>query len=122
MSPAHIAEVEAPGQLGSPTPKSDVIGPSPSKYLRALDTITVHTSMMAGGRYSIYRLLDLARKESIKPLTIESLVYDQFLMILKEDIQFDMVQYTISYRYAKDVRVPISNERLWKAAIMDMHI
>jgi hypothetical protein len=122
VSPAHIAEVEAPGQLGSPALKSDAIGPSPSKYLRALDTITVHTSMVAGGRYSICRLLDLARKESIEPLTIESLVYDQFLTILKEDIQFDTVQHTISYRYAKDVRVPIGNERSWKAAIMDMHI
>ena len=78
--------------------------------------------MVAGGRYSIFRLLDLARKESIKPLTIESLVYDQFLTILKEDIQFDTVQHTISYRYAKDIRVPIGNERSWKAVIMDMHI
>jgi hypothetical protein len=122
VSPAHITEVEAPGQLGSPVPTSDAIGSSPSKYLRALDTITVHTSMVAGGRYSICRLLDLTRKESIEPLTIESLVYDQFLTILKEDIQFDTVQHTISYHYAKDVRVPIGNERSWKAAIMDMHI
>ena len=122
VSPAYIAEVEAPGQLGSPASTSDAIGPSPSKYLRALDTITVHTSIVAGGRYSICQLLDLARKESIKPLTIENLVYDQFLTILKEDVQFDTVQHIISYRYAKDIRVPIGNERLWKAAIMDMHI
>ena len=90
--------------------------------MQALNTITVYTSMVAGGRYSIYRLLDLARKDSIKPLIIESLVYDQFLIVLKEDIQFDMAQHTISYHYAKDVRVPIGNEHLWKAVIMDIYI
>jgi hypothetical protein len=76
VSLAYIIEVEVPGQLGSSAPTSDAIGLSLSKYLRALDTITVHTSMMAGGRYSICWLLDLARKKSIKLLTIKNLAYD----------------------------------------------
>src|SRR6266436_9683048 len=121
-SPGHITAAGPQGRLRSPAPTSDAVGPSPSKCLRALDTITVHTSMVAGGRYSICRLLDLARKESMEPLTIESLAYDQFLTVLREDIQFDTVQHTVSYRYAKDIIVPIGNERSWKAAIVDMHI
>jgi hypothetical protein len=51
---AYIIEAKALGQLGSPTPTSDAIGPSPSTYLQTFDTITIHTSMVAGGRYSIY--------------------------------------------------------------------
>ena len=107
-----ITKAEVPDQLRSSALTSDAISPSPSKFLRALDTITVHTSMVAGRRYSICRLLDLARKKLIEPLIIESLAYDQFLMILREDIQFDTVQYTISYCYVKNVRVPIGNECL----------
>jgi len=95
-------------------------GPGPDRTVASL--IMVHTSMVAGGRYSIYWLLDLARKESIEPLTIESLAYDQFLTVLREDIQFDTVQHNISHCYAKDAIVPIGNERLWKAAIVDLHI
>ena len=78
--------------------------------------------MVAGRRYSICRLLDLARKDSNEPLTIETLAYDQFIMVLREDIEFDRVKHRISYCYTKDTMVPISNERLWKAAIVDMHI
>jgi len=76
MLPAYIIKAKAPGQLESPAPTSDTINPNLSKYLWALDTITVHTSMVAGRRYSICWLLDLVRKESIKPLTIKSLAYD----------------------------------------------
>jgi hypothetical protein len=122
VSPVHITDVEAQGRLGSPALMSDAVDPRPSKCLRSLDTITVHTIMVAGGKYSICRLLDLARKEPIDPLTIESLAYEQFIAVLREDIQFDTVKHTISYRYAKDIVVPISNERSWKAAIVDMHM
>jgi hypothetical protein len=84
--------------------------------------ITVYTIMIDGGKYSICWLLDLVRKESINPLTIESLAYKQFIVVLREDIQFNTVKYTISYYYAKDIIVSISNEQLWKAAIVDMYI
>lgn len=121
-SPAHTTDMEVQDRLRSPAPTSNVVGPRPSKYRRSLETITVHTSMVASGRYSICRLLDFASEESIEPLTIDSLAYDKFITVLGEDIQFDTVKHTISYSYAKDIMVPITNERSWKAAIVDMHI
>lgn len=121
-SSAHVTDSDDQGQVRLPAPTSEAVGPHPSKCPQALDTITVHTNMVAGGRYSICRLLDLARKDSNEPLTIETLAYDQFITVLREDIQFDRVKHRISYCYAKDTMVPISNERSWKAAIVDMHI
>ena len=122
VSPAHVTDADDQDQPRPLAPTSDAVGPHPSKCPRALDTITVHTSMVAGGRYSICRLLDLARKDSFEPLTIETLAYDQFITVLREDIQFDRVKHGISYCYAKGTMVPIYNERSWKAAIVDMHI
>jgi hypothetical protein len=110
-SPAHVTDTNDQDRLRSPPSTSNSVGPHPLKYLRALETITVHTSIVASGRYSICRLLDFARKEPIKLLTIDSLAYDKFLTVLREDIQFDKVQHTISYHYAEDVRVPIGNEQ-----------
>jgi hypothetical protein len=72
VSPVHITDVEAQGRLGSPALMSDAVDPRPSKCLRSLDTITVHTIMVAGGKYSICRLLDLARKEPIRLATVRS--------------------------------------------------
>jgi hypothetical protein len=84
VSSVHITDVEAQGRLGSPALMSDAVDPRPSKCLQSLDTITVYIIMVAGGKYSICRLLDLARKKPIDLLTIESLAYEQFIASRKE--------------------------------------
>ena len=54
-------------------------------------------------------------------VTIESLVFDRFTSILKEDIQFNSAKHSIFYDCTKGMVVAITNERSWKAAIGDMY-
>jgi hypothetical protein len=54
-------------------------------------------------------------------LTIESLSFDRFVSILKEEIQFDPAEHGIFYSCTRGMTVPIPNERAWKAAIGDMY-
>ena len=54
-------------------------------------------------------------------VTIESLAFDWFTSILKEDIQFDSTKHGIFYYCTKGMAVAITNERSWKAAIRVMY-
>ena len=78
--------------------------------------------MVADGRCTICQILDFVRQGSSGSITIESLAFDQFIAVLKEDIQFDTARHSISYSCTKGIMVPIANERSWKAAIGEMHI
>jgi hypothetical protein len=84
--------------------------------------MTVLISMVAGSQSTICQIRDLVRPGSSGSITIESLAFDQFVTVLREDIQFDIARHSISYHCTKGITVPIANERSWKAAIWEMHV
>jgi hypothetical protein len=54
-------------------------------------------------------------------VTIESLEFDLFTSILKEDIQFDLTKHGIFYYCTNGMAVAITNKRSWKAVIRDIY-
>jgi hypothetical protein len=56
-------------------------------------------------------MVDFLMQGSSGNMTIESLVFDQFTSILKEDIQFDWTKHNIFYCCTKGMAVAITNER-----------
>ena len=77
--------------------------------------------MVTSEKCTICRIVDFVMQDSSGDVTIESLAFDWFTSILKEDIQFDSAQHSIFYRCTKGMVVAIINERSWKAAIGDMY-
>ena len=67
-------------------------------------------------------MVDFVMQDSSGNVTIESLAFDRFTFILKEDIQFDLAKHSIFYCCTKGMAVAITNERSWKVAIGDMYI
>ena len=97
-------------------------GKQQSNRPRTLDTITVLINMGKGGLSTICRIRDFVKEGLSDGITIESLVYDQFMTVLQEDIQFDTAKHSISYCCNNSITIPIANERSWKAAIGEMYI
>jgi hypothetical protein len=81
----------------------------------------VFITMGTGGRCTVCRMMDFVMQQLSSSLTIESLSFDQFISILKEDIQFDPAKHGIFYSCTRGMTVPIVNERSWKAVIGDMY-
>jgi hypothetical protein len=81
----------------------------------------VFITMVASEKCTICRMVDFVMQGSSGNVTIESLAFDRFTSILKEDIQFDSAKHSIFYRCTKGMAVAITNERSWKAAIGDMY-
>jgi hypothetical protein len=110
-------------------------GQYPSTRTRALEANTVLVkrleagqswfetgqSWFEAGQSTICRMQDLAREGIHNNISLNNLVYNQFITILQEDIRFDLVRDVISYRCTNDTIVPIWNERSWKAAIGEMY-
>jgi hypothetical protein len=109
----------------------DVTEPSSSKaepadelrpfHVRTLESIMVFITMVMSERCTICRMVDFVMQGSSGNVTIESLEFNRFTSILKEDIQFDSAKYGIFYYCTKGMAVAITNERSWKAAIGDMY-
>jgi hypothetical protein len=83
--------------------------------------MTVFIRRLEGEQSTICRMRDLIRDIPKGNINIDDLVFDQFITVLKEDINFDPTKDTISYRGADDIMLPIANERSWKAAIGEMY-
>jgi hypothetical protein len=110
-------------------------GQYPSTHTQALEANTVLVkrleagqswfevgqSWFEAGQSTICRMQDLAREGIHNNISLDDLVYNQFITILQEDIMFDLVQDVISYHCTNDTIVPIWNERSWKAAIGEMY-
>ncbi len=75
-----------------------------------------------GGPSTICRVRDFIKRGLSDSITVESLAYDQFMIVLWEDIQFDMAKYIISYCCTNGIAIPIANEWSWKAVIGEMYI
>ena len=86
-----------------------------------LDSIIVLITMGTGRRCTVYRMVDFVIQQISSSLIIESLLFDQFVSILKEDIQFDLAKHVIFYSCTREMMVSITNEQSWKAAIGDMY-
>ena len=78
--------------------------------------------MVACGRRSIFQIPDFAGQGAGGDITIESLVFDQFITVLKEEIQFDTAKQSISYCCSKGITMQITSDRTWKAVIREMHM
>ena len=101
-------------------PPQDVTEPPPSKAepaderkpfrVRTLESIMVFITMVTNERCTICRMVDFVMQGSSGNVTIESLAFDQFTSILKEDIQFDSTKHNIFYRCTKGMAVAITNE------------
>ena len=129
-SPDHGSEIMDQGRnlettlSGSEaaTDSKPEIGSDPrTKGIRTLDSIMVFITWGTGGRCTICRMVDFVTQGLSSSLTIESLSFDRFVSILKEEIQFDPAEHKISYACTRGMTVPIANERTWKAAIGDMY-
>ena len=90
-------------------------------HIRILESIMVFITMVTNEKCTICRMVNFVVQGSSGNVTIESLAFDRFTSILKEDIQFDSAKYSIFYRCTKGMAVAITNERSWKAAIGDIY-
>jgi hypothetical protein len=111
---------EPPPSMGEPADEPKTDKPKPFR-IRTLESIMVFITMATSERCTICRMVDFVMQGSSGNLTIESLAFDRFTSILKEDIQFDSNEHNIFYRCTKGMAVAITNERSWKAAIGDMY-
>ena len=89
--------------------------------VRTLESTMVFITMVTSEKCTICRMVDFVVQGSSGNVTIESLAFDRFTSILKEDIQFNSDEHNIFYRFTKGMAVAITNERSWKAAIGDMY-
>ena len=89
--------------------------------VRTLESTMVFITMVTSEKCTICRMVDFVVQGSSGNVTIESLAFDRFTSILKEDFQFDLVKHSIFYHCTKGMAVAITNERSWKAAIGDMY-
>ena len=64
---------------------------------------------------------DFVQEGLYKDISVDNLVYTQFITVLQEDIMFDPAKDTVSYCCIDDIMVLIKNERSWKAAIVEMY-
>ena len=104
-----------------PASKAEPAGEPKPFRVRTLESIMVFITMVTSERCTICRMVDFVMQDSSGNVTIESLAFDRFTSILKEDIQFDFTKHNIFYRCTKGMAVAITNERSWKAAIGDMY-
>src|SRR5580692_2558530 len=104
-----------------PLTKAEPVDEPKPFRVRTLESIMVFITMVASERCTICRMVDFVMQGSSGNLTIESLEFDRFTSILKEDIQFNSNEHNIFYRCTKGMPVAITNERSWKAAIGDMY-
>ena len=89
--------------------------------VQTLESIMIFITMVASEKCTICRMVDFVMQDSSGNVTIESLAFNRFISILKEDIQFDLAKHSIFYRCTKGMVVAITNEQSWKAAIRDMY-
>ena len=54
-------------------------------------------------------------------INIDNLSFNQFTIVLQEDIRFNLTKDAISYSCINGITVPIANERSWKAAMEEMY-
>ena len=125
-SPKHQADsmcqdvTEPPPSKAQPADGSKTDKLKPFR-VRTLESIMVFITIATSERCTICRMVDFVIQGSSGNLTIESLAFDRFTSILKEDIQFDSNKHNIFYRCIKGMAVAITNERSWKAATGDMY-
>jgi hypothetical protein len=103
-------------------------GRNPSTRTQALEANTVLVKRFEAGQSgfeegqsTICRMQDFVREGIHNNISLDDLVYNQFITVLQEDIMFDPVRDVISYCCTDDTIVPIRNERSWKAAIGEMY-
>ena len=113
--------MEPPPQRPSWRMKQRQMNRSHFVYGHLNESIMVFITMATSERCTICRMVDFVIQGSSGNLTIESLAFDRFTSILKEDIQFNLGEHNIFYRCTKGMAVAITNERSWKAAIRDMY-
>ena len=89
--------------------------------MRTLDSIMVFITLGTCGRCTICCMVDFVTQGLSSSLTIESLSFNRFVAILKEEIEFDPAEHRIWYTCTRGMMVPIANEQTWKAAIGDMY-
>jgi hypothetical protein len=88
---------------------------------QALEATTVLVRRVEGQQSTICRMQDFVQEGLHKNISVDDLVYAQFITVLQEDIKFDPAKDTVSYCGIDDIAVPIRNERSWKAAIVEMY-
>ncbi len=71
---------------------------------------------------TICQIRDFVKGGLSNNITVEDLTYEQFVMVLHEDVQFDKARYTIFYHCSDGITVPIANKWSWKAMIGEMYI
>jgi hypothetical protein len=120
-SPKHRADSMCQ-DITKPPPSKAQPADEPKPFcVQTLESIMVFISIVTSERCTICRMVDFVMQGSSGNLTIESLAFDRFTSILKEDIQFDSNEHNIFYCYTKGMAVVITNERSWKAGIRDMY-
>jgi hypothetical protein len=77
---------------------------------RMLDFIIVFITMGKGRRYAICQMVDFVIQGSSSSIIIKNLLFNQFISILEEEIQFEPARHQIVYCYTKRITVPITNE------------
>jgi ABC-type proline/glycine betaine transport system ATPase subunit len=78
--------------------------------VQTLESIMVFITTIASEKCTICQMVDFLMQGSSGNVTIESLAFDRFTSILKEDIQFDSTKYNIFYHCTKGMAVAITNE------------
>ncbi len=63
------------------------------------------------GLSTICRIRDFVKGGLSDNITVGDFTYEQFMIVLHEDIQFDKARHTISYHYNDGITVPIANEQ-----------
>jgi hypothetical protein len=120
-SPEHRTDSMCQDITEPPLSKAQPVDEPKPFHVRTLESIIVFITMVARERCTICRMVDFVMQSSSGNVTIESLEFDRFTSILKEDIQFDSTKHSIFYYCTKGMAVAITNERSWKAAIGDMY-
>ena len=96
-----------------PQPKSQ----DQSTYSRGLETIIVVIIRAKGGESTICQIRDFIQEGPNDNINIDNLAFDQFIIVLQENIQFDSLKKMVSYHYPSNIIVRIANERSWKIVI-----
>ncbi len=66
--------------------------------------------MSTEGLSTICQIRDFVKGGLSDSITVEDLAYEQFVIVLHEDVQFNKARHTISYHCSDSITVPIANE------------
>ena len=87
----------------------------------SLGSKTIHTINRVNGLYTCCRVREVAQDGSNSArITIDDMVFEKFIDILKEDIGYKPLQHMISYFDIEEAKMGVLNGRTWRAALEEI--